>query len=163
MKTRQSARLIVVNEQQQIFLFKYEDAVPLDPAKPDLRVYWATPGGGVKEGETFEQAALRELWEETAISEVDLGPCVWLREREFVLRGERTLTHERYFLARVRTNTISLHRQERSEMVAYRGHRWWSLEELRASQEIFVPEGFVSLVAALLSGAIPERPLLIEG
>ena len=28
---------------------------------------WITPGGGLKPSETYEQAALRELWEETGV------------------------------------------------------------------------------------------------
>jgi 8-oxo-dGTP pyrophosphatase MutT (NUDIX family) len=36
--------------------------------------FWATTGGGVEEGETFEQAAIRELGEETGIRTENVGP-----------------------------------------------------------------------------------------
>ena len=36
--------------------------------------HWATPGGGLNEGENFPAAALRELAEETGWSDVPLGP-----------------------------------------------------------------------------------------
>ncbi len=53
MRIRRTARVVVVNERQELLLFRYEDAVALDPTQPDLTVYWATVGGGLEEGETF--------------------------------------------------------------------------------------------------------------
>jgi 8-oxo-dGTP pyrophosphatase MutT (NUDIX family) len=38
------------------------------------RTYWATPGGGLEEGDTFEQAAIRELKEETGLHVDTIGP-----------------------------------------------------------------------------------------
>jgi ADP-ribose pyrophosphatase YjhB (NUDIX family) len=39
--------------------------------KPAYLDYWTLPGGGVKRGETLEQTARREVWEETGVR---LGP-----------------------------------------------------------------------------------------
>ncbi|MFE8964830.1 NUDIX domain-containing protein [Streptomyces iakyrus] len=42
--------------------------------KDDGSVRWFTPGGGLVPGESHEQAALRELQEETGPTHVSLGP-----------------------------------------------------------------------------------------
>ncbi len=54
------------------------------------RDYWVVPGGGVEEGETVEQAARREVEEETGL-EVTLDRELWTRDRD----GQA----EHYFLA----------------------------------------------------------------
>ena len=48
---RRAARLLVIDPEDSVLLFQYED---------DGRRWWATPGGGLERDETFEQAAARE-------------------------------------------------------------------------------------------------------
>jgi len=36
---RWSARLVLLDDQDRVFLFKFEDTVAVDPAKPGLLVY----------------------------------------------------------------------------------------------------------------------------
>ncbi len=161
MRIRPSARLVVLDDRDRVLLFKYEDAVALDPTKPNLRVYWATPGGGLEGEETFEQAARRELWEETGI-EAEIGSWIWTREREFRIRGEIIRSHERYFLVRVVTSDVSWANLEPGEREVCRDHCWWSLGEMQISGEVLLPPGLPDLLAPILSGLIPRQPIDVD-
>lgn len=72
MRVRCSSRLLIINSSRQVLLFRF---VHTNDALAG-RSYWATPGGGVEHGESFEQAAIRELKEETGIIRDNIGKCV---------------------------------------------------------------------------------------
>ena len=57
---RRAVRVLVVDEADRMLLFQDSD-LGLDP----VAHWWVTPGGGVDPGETPEQAAAREVLEET--------------------------------------------------------------------------------------------------
>lgn len=158
---RESARLVILNERDELFLFHHQDQQPADPANPILRRYWVTPGGGVDPGETWEQAALRELWEETGIEGVTLGPWIWSREKIAPMFGQLMRHVERYYLVRVSNITIHSGNQLDYERAVYQQSRWWSLADIRQSPDIFYPEGLIDVLEPILEDTIPSTPLIL--
>jgi 8-oxo-dGTP pyrophosphatase MutT (NUDIX family) len=73
---RSAVRLVVLDIDERVLLFQIRE--PLDP---DQRTCWELPGGGIDAGETYVDAALRELVEETGIhvGPRDLGSPTWRR------------------------------------------------------------------------------------
>ena len=57
---RPSARLILLDPQDRLFLFKVHDPAVFDPADPFHDPFWVMIGGMVDPGEDFAEAAVRE-------------------------------------------------------------------------------------------------------
>lgn len=158
MKLHKSARIVVLNPAGAVLLVRYHDPEPIDPRKHEPQTYWVPPGGGVDDEESFEQAAIRELEEETGIEVPAVGPQIWFRERQLLRHGELMRYCERYFLARAEpTSTLRNRTQEKIE-----AFHWWTLQELGATTEIIFPEGFVGLVARVMDGELPLLPIDIS-
>ena len=156
---RPTARLLVIDDRQRLLLIRVHDTRPVHEAFPDMSVYWNTPGGGVEPHETHQQAAQRELWEETGITTDQVDTCVWLHER--ILAGDkwRVVLQERFFVVYVPTSVISLAHLLPYEQHAHKAYYWWTHQELVQSSESFMPIGLAQLIQPLLNGNIPSEPI----
>jgi 8-oxo-dGTP pyrophosphatase MutT (NUDIX family) len=95
---RPSSRLLIVNQDDRVLLFKF------DFRRGALagRTFWATPGGGLEPGETYEPAACREMLEETGLRIDDPGPQIAQRTWVGKVSDGRTVSaDERFFLIRL--------------------------------------------------------------
>lgn len=145
MRSRPSSRLLIIDPENRVLLFRFvfrRGAL----AGQD---YWATPGGGVEPGETFEQAAIRELREETGIRVESVDPPI--AEREFLLTlpdGEQVMAQERFFVIGVENAALSTDGWTSDERDVMASSKWWSMAELAASDATIWPEDLPTILKA---------------
>jgi 8-oxo-dGTP pyrophosphatase MutT (NUDIX family) len=143
MRRRPSARLLVLDPEGCVLLFRF---VFKSGALAGSE-YWATPGGAVDEGESFAEAALRELAEETGIRRDGIGPELARKEFAFELvNGETVWADERYFVVKAESQSLSREGWTALEKEVMAGHRWWSLDELAATAETYWPKDLIALI-----------------
>jgi 8-oxo-dGTP pyrophosphatase MutT (NUDIX family) len=152
---RPTARLLVLDPLDRLLLFRFQSGP--EPAS------WLTPGGGIQRGETVEGAAIRELAEETGfvVSEAELGPVVATRGGLWrsVRSGRLVFAADTFFLVRVTHSAVNTDGHQEVERSIITGHRWWTMEELRATPERLSPPGIADVTASLLADGIPDRPV----
>jgi len=159
---RPSARLILLDPQDRLFLFNVHDPGVYDPANPYFDPFWVMIGGFVDPGEEFADAAVREAQEETRLPVVDTPRWVWARERRMSWRGKDVLHRERFFLARTDRTEVDTSGLDERERSWTRGHRWWHAEEISSSTERFEPRTLGRQLATLLSDGPPSHPIVID-
>ncbi|MCH0559652.1 NUDIX hydrolase [Streptomyces sp. MUM 16J] len=150
------ARVVLLDPADRILLLRGHE--PDDPSD----TWWFTPGGGVEGVETRAQAALRELFEETGITGVDLGPVLWRRRCSFPFAGLRWDQDEWYYLARTTRTAVAATGLTELERRSVAGARWWTCQELSRAHETVYPTRLAELLRTLLDEGPPASPVTLN-
>ena len=152
LRLRIATRALVLDEAARFLLVRMGDGE---------QATWVTPGGGIEEGESDEDAIRRELREETGLEAFGLGPHVWTRTALLPLGGGAWDGEtERVYLVR----TPSFEPSPRFSWDELRAEgmtaiRWWTLDELEAAEATFAPRRLPSLLRGLLLHGPPAEPI----
>ena len=145
---RPAVRALVLDQDDQALLVQFRDE--------NGQVWWATPGGGIDEGEDVESALRRELAEELGLDDFELGPEIWTREHTFAWRGRIHRQRERMWLVEVSAHEPAPQVDLAAELVA--DVRWWTPAELAETGETLVPRRLSELVRELRANGPPAEP-----
>lgn len=155
---RIGARVLLLDEHDRVLLMHARD--PDDPGHH----WWELPGGGLDDGETLEQAAMREVAEETGIELDQLGPQVWIRESRFRYRNRDHHRLDHVFLARRPgiTATVATKPTE-NEKLGLIECAWLSSAQLHNGTDKLVPPELPTLLDTILAGNAPAQPIYLHG
>ncbi|MGV0717883.1 NUDIX domain-containing protein [Mycolicibacterium sp. XJ662] len=166
---RVSARVVLLDETGAVLLLSGSDPAITDAGEGPAPRWWFTVGGAVQQGETLQQAAAREVDEETGLR-VDAGQMigpVWRRDAVIDFNGSVIRSQEMFFVHRTRRFEPAPDGRTGLERSYIHGYRWCDetmIQELVASGEAVYPVqlGELLVEANALADArdgVPRRQL----
>ncbi|HEX4445052.1 MAG TPA: NUDIX domain-containing protein [Galbitalea sp.] len=144
-EARRAARVILLDRDERILLL-----FGRDPSLADDPGWWFTPGGGVEGLESLRETAIRETNEETGLLLESVNGPVHERDTTFTFEGAVIHQVETYFTASVTAFEINRGGWTELEQRSMSGARWWSLDELVATNETVYPENLVDVLRRVM-------------
>lgn len=153
MRERPTVRVLLIRPDKRLLLIRYEDPRVL----PKFRHFWATVGGAMEPEETTEQAALREIEEETGLRDVKLGPVVWYGEPVIPINDEPIQFREYYIVAYTDDTPLTNDKWTELERSTIREMRWWAHAEIAASKDRIFPFVLAEWLPEILEEKYPHK------
>jgi 8-oxo-dGTP pyrophosphatase MutT (NUDIX family) len=152
---RLAVKLLLLDEEDRLLLIHAKD--PRTQAE-----CWYPVGGGIEPGETVQEAAAREAYEETGLVELPPGLPVWRRDHLYEFDGRAVEVHEQWLMCGVDRFDPEPAQLTDGEAHSILGFRWWRAQELADVRETVFPPRLGLLLMDLLTRGAPAEPFDIS-
>ncbi|MFA6262845.1 MAG: NUDIX domain-containing protein [Candidatus Babeliales bacterium] len=161
---RNSVKILLMNEKKEILLMCADDPTTTSMEGKYHGRFWFPIGGKIELGESIQEAALRELYEETGITQdkIELGPIVWFGEFDLILAGRAQRLNEKFIVATTKQTNISLDNLTDEERAVVKNIAWFSLDTIKKSTEVIFPILLPQYLPDILAGRYPAQPIEID-
>ena len=154
----------MLNDKNELLLIHVDDPKTTSIDGTYRGSFWCLVGGGPESDESVQETALREIYEETGIAEIDitLGPIVWHASFDFILAGKPTHAEEIFIVAKTRNHKIASAGLTELEKSVIQRFKWFSLDEIKNCKEPIYPVSLVHYLPDILAGKYSEKPIQID-
>lgn len=161
---RSSVKVILLNDNNEILLMCADDPNTTSTDGKYYGRFWFLIGGEIEKDESIEDAAIREIYEETGIKkeEIELGPLVWFGEFDLNLSGTITRLKQKFIVAKTKKYNLSLTNLDDREKKVIKEIKWFTLEEIKNSKEIIFPVLLDKYLPDIIAKKYPQKPLEID-
>jgi 8-oxo-dGTP pyrophosphatase MutT (NUDIX family) len=161
---RNSVKIILLNEKDELLLMCADNPKITSADGEYHGRFWFLTGGEIEKGESTEEAAIRELHEETGLKkeEVTLGPIVWFGEFDLQIKGILTHLKQTFIVARTKKKKVSFTKLDEWEKESLEHLCWFSLEDIKNCPEVIYPVDLPEILPSIISGRYPKEPLEID-
>lgn len=161
---RVSVKVLFLNPENELLLLCADDPKTTGVDGKYYGPFWFLVGGRLEDGESFQEAAFREIEEEVGLKkeDVELGPIVWLGECDLILNGVLTHLKQVFIVARTEKVDVAFNDLTDWEKSTLKKLEWFSLEKIKNSKEVIYPRLLAKYLPDIIAGKYPEKPFDID-
>ncbi len=158
---RNSIRVLLLNDKNELLLMCADDPKTYKMGGEYRGCFWFPIGGKIENSETIEEAAIREIYEETGIKqhEIEFGPIVWFEELDLILSGTLTHLSQKFIVANTKNSNITLANLTPDEQKVIQNIAWFSFEKIKTWPEIIYPVSLKQYIPDIMAGVYPPKPI----
>ena len=161
---RNSVKVLLFNEHDELLLMCADDPKTTSADTSYHGRFGYCIGGEMNQGESPQEAALRETYEETGIphDKIQIGPIVWFGEFDMILHGILTHLKQTFIVAKTKHNEVFLNDLDQWEKKFVKNIAWFSLEKIKNSEEPIFPSVLPNYLPDIVSDQYPIEPFEID-
>ncbi len=161
---RKSVKVLLINQNKELLLMCADDPKTRSKDNSYHGRFWFPIGGKIEEGENLKEAALREIYEETSLTQeqVEIGPVVWHGEFDMILDGTLSHLDQTFIVATTKKTDVKVHRPCEWEKKAIKCIKWFTLEEIKLSKEPIFPVILKDYLPDILNENYPSLPIEVD-